>query len=65
VARHVQRFRHGHSRTDRSAITTRNQNADDTANPRPADAPRGEPLPPDTSKKLPDLPDPAEVGEDG
>ncbi|MBN3754851.1 hypothetical protein G3N95_18035 [Paraburkholderia sp. Tr-20389] len=44
---------------------TRDQNADDTAQTRPEHAPRGEPLPPDTSKDLPELPDPSEVGEDG
>jgi hypothetical protein len=33
--------------------------------PRPDDAPQGPPQPPDTTKELPELPDPAEVGEDG
>ena len=44
---------------------TRDQNADNSTIPRPDEAPRGEPRPPDTSKELPELPDPAEVGEDG
>jgi hypothetical protein len=44
---------------------TGDDTSNDTAQPRPANAPRGEPLPPDRSKDLPELPDPAEVGEDG
>ncbi|CAG9228261.1 conserved hypothetical protein [Paraburkholderia sabiae] len=45
---------------------TRDQNAnDDNAETRPDNAPRNEPQPPDRSKDLPELPDPAEVGEDG
>jgi hypothetical protein len=31
----------------------------------PRGEPRGEPEPPDTTKDLPGLPDPSEVGEDG
>ncbi|MEM5385753.1 hypothetical protein VSR68_19440 [Paraburkholderia phymatum] len=42
----------------------REVNSADTT-PRPDDAPQGQPLPPDTTKELPELPDPAEVGEDG
>ncbi|MGT2473856.1 hypothetical protein [Paraburkholderia terrae] len=37
----------------------------DNSTARPDNAPRGEPEPPDTSKDLPELPDPVEVGEDG
>jgi hypothetical protein len=44
---------------------TSSENTGTTSTPRPDDAPRGEPEPPDTTKELPDLPDPAEVGEDG
>ncbi|HWT35942.1 MAG TPA: hypothetical protein VN289_06645 [Paraburkholderia sp.] len=44
---------------------TRDQNANDTSEARPDNAPCNQPIPPDRSKDLPELPDPAEVGEDG
>jgi hypothetical protein len=51
---------------DRSANMTRDPTSPDNSTARPDNhAPRGEPEPPDTSKDLPDLPDPVEVGEDG
>ena len=44
---------------------TRDDTAPHPLTTRPDNAPRGEPQPPDTSKDLPELPDPVEVGEDG
>ncbi|MEX3931547.1 hypothetical protein AB4Y32_06940 [Paraburkholderia phymatum] len=43
----------------------REENSADTSTSRPDDAPQGQPQPPDTTKELPELPDPVEVGEDG
>ncbi|WP_205810828.1 hypothetical protein [Burkholderia sp. Ac-20365] len=44
---------------------SRDDTSTDPSTARPDNAPRGEPQPPDTSKDLPELPDPVEVGEDG
>ncbi|MBP0589995.1 hypothetical protein J8I87_09730 [Paraburkholderia sp. LEh10] len=41
------------------------ETSNDTPVGHPLNAPRGEPEPPDTTKDLPELPDPSEVGEDG
>jgi len=42
-----------------------NKDNNENSHSRRDDAPLGQPKPPDRSKHLPDLPNPAEVGEDG